>query len=163
MFKVNIQNGPKSSGTFLKNSVLQIRGVYPGSRVLIFTHPGSRILRSRILRSRIQKQQQKRGVKNFFCHTYLCSHKFHKIENYLSFEVLKKKIGPIFKEFFLPKNLSLSSQKYGFGIQDPRSRNRKKPIPDPGVKKAPDPGSGFATLEKFQAILKYREPRLQSN
>jgi hypothetical protein len=28
-------------------------GVYPGSRILIFTHPGSRI----------QKQQQKRGVK----------------------------------------------------------------------------------------------------
>ncbi len=27
----------------------------------------------------------------------------------------------------------------GSGIQ-------KKPIPDPGVKKAPDPGSGFATL-----------------
>ncbi len=36
---------------------------------------------------------------------------------------------------FLPKKLSPSSQKYGFGI-------RKKPIQDPGVKKAPDPGSG---------------------
>jgi hypothetical protein len=34
-------------------SVLRIRDVYPGSRILIFTHPGSRI----------QKQQQKRGVK----------------------------------------------------------------------------------------------------
>ncbi len=32
----------------------------------------------------------------------------------------------------------------GVGIQDPRSGIRKKPIPDPGVKKAPDPGS--ATL-----------------
>jgi hypothetical protein len=40
--------------------------------------------------------------------------------------------------------LSLSSQKYGFGIRDLRSGIRKKPIPDPGVKKAPDPGS--ATL-----------------
>jgi hypothetical protein len=28
--------------------------------------------------------------------------------------------------------LSLSSQKYGFGIRDPRSGIRKKPIPDPG-------------------------------
>jgi hypothetical protein len=26
-----------------KNSVLRIRDVYPGSRILIFTHPGSRI------------------------------------------------------------------------------------------------------------------------
>jgi hypothetical protein len=42
--------------------------------------------------------------------------------------------------------LSISSQKYGFGIRDPRSGIRKKPIPDPGVKKAPDPGSGSATL-----------------
>ncbi len=48
--------------------------------------------------SRIQKQQQKRGVKKICCHTFLCNQKFHKIENYYSFEVLKKKIGPIFKE-----------------------------------------------------------------
>jgi hypothetical protein len=34
-------------------AVLRIRDVYPGSRILIFTHPGSRI----------QKQQQKREVK----------------------------------------------------------------------------------------------------
>jgi hypothetical protein len=39
--------------------------------------------------------------------------------------------------------LSLSSQNYGFGIRDP-----EKPIPDPGGKKAPDPGSGSATLHK---------------
>jgi hypothetical protein len=43
---------------------------------MIFTHPGSRI----------QKQQQKREVKKKFCHTLLCSHKFHKIVNYFSFE-----------------------------------------------------------------------------
>jgi hypothetical protein len=36
----------------------------------------------------------------------------------------------------------------GSGIQDPRSGIRKNlfRIPDPGVKKAPDPGSGSATL-----------------
>jgi hypothetical protein len=46
----------------------------------------------------------------------------------------------------------------GSGIRDPGSGIRKKPIPDPektysgsripdpGVKKAPDPGSGSATL-----------------
>ncbi len=37
--------------------------------------------------------------------------------------------------------MAISSQKYGFGIRDP-----KKPISDPGVKKASDPGSGSATL-----------------
>jgi hypothetical protein len=47
--------------------------------------------------SRIQKQQQKRGVKKNFCHTFLCSHKFHKIEHYFSFEVLKKKIWANFQ------------------------------------------------------------------
>jgi hypothetical protein len=47
--------------------------------------PGSRIPD---LGSRIQKQQQERGVK----HNFLCSYKFHKTENYFSFEVLKKKI-----------------------------------------------------------------------
>jgi hypothetical protein len=55
------------------------------SRILNFTHPGSRI----------QKQQQKRGVKK--SHTFLCSHKFHKIENFFSFEVLKKKIWANFQ------------------------------------------------------------------
>ncbi len=84
--------------------MLRIRVVYPGSRILIFTHPGSRI----------QKQEQKRGVKKNFCHTFIGSHKFHKFVNYFSFEVLKKKIWANFK------NMGLGS-----GI-------RKKPIPDPG-------------------------------
>jgi hypothetical protein len=53
--------------------------------------------------------------------------------------------------FFLPNKLSLSSQKYGFGIRDPRfgdagSGKNLFRIPYPGVKKAPDPGSGSATL-----------------
>ncbi len=44
--------------------------------------------------------------------------------------------------------MSLSSQKYGFGIRDPRSglRYPDKPIPDPGVSKALDAGSKSATL-----------------
>ncbi len=67
--------------------------------------------------------------------------------------MLKKKFGPIFKELlkFLPKKFSICSQIYGFGIRDPRSGIRDPGsgknlfrIPDPGVKKAPDPGS--ATL-----------------
>ncbi len=65
--------------------------------------------------------------------------------------MVKKKILGQFtknKMNFLPKKLSSSSQKYGFGIRDP-----KKPIPDPGVKKEPDPGSGSATLVSSEYLM----------
>ncbi len=61
------------------------------SRILIF-YP----FRIPDLGSRIQKPQQKRGVKNKFCHILFSSHKFHKIENYFIFEMEKKKIWPSF-------------------------------------------------------------------
>ncbi len=87
-------------------SVLRIRDVYPGSCF----YP-----------SRIQKPQLKRGVKKKCCQTFFCRHNFHKIVNYFSFECWRKKFRPIFKKLknFLPKRLSLSSQKYGFGIRYP--------------------------------------------
>ncbi len=46
------------------------------SRILIFTHPGSRI----------QKQEQKRGVKTKLLTYLFCSHRFHKIVIYFMFE-----------------------------------------------------------------------------
>jgi hypothetical protein len=67
--------------------------------------------------------------------------------------MLKKKIWPNF-----PRIIKVFTQKIvtelskiwvwdpGSQIRDPRSGIRKNPIPDPGVKKAPDPGSGTATL-----------------
>jgi hypothetical protein len=58
-----------------------------------------------------------------------------KIEKYTEFSNFEV---PLLAEGF---SCSLSSQKYGFGIQDLRSGIRKKPIPDPGVKMAPHPGS----------------------
>jgi hypothetical protein len=44
----------------IQKPVWRIRDVYPGSRILIFTHPGYRIPDLGYL---IQKQQQKGGVK----------------------------------------------------------------------------------------------------
>ncbi len=44
------------------------------------------------------------------------------------------------------KKLSSSSQKYEFGIRDPEKTYSGSRIPDPRVKKAPDLGSGSATL-----------------
>jgi hypothetical protein len=140
--------------------VLLIRDVYPGSRILIFTHPRSRFLpipdrRSRISDpgSWIQKPQEKRGVKKFFCHTFLCSHKFHKIVNYFSFEVLKKKIRANFQRIIelCTQQIATKLSKIWVWDRDQRSWIRKKPIPDPGSRGSkknwiPDPGSGSATL-----------------
>jgi hypothetical protein len=90
------------------------------SRILIFTHPGSWI----------QKQQQKRGVKkNLLSYvTIFCRHKFHKIENYFSFEMLKKKnLGQFSKNYrtFYPKNCQQDLKNMGLGseIQDPEKTN----------------------------------------
>jgi hypothetical protein len=55
--------------------------------MLIFVHPGSRIPDPE---SRIQKQQQKIGVKKISCLAFFCSHKNHKIENFIIFELVKK-------------------------------------------------------------------------
>jgi hypothetical protein len=81
-------------------AVLRIRDVYPGSRILIFTHPGSRIPDPKTVTN-------ERGEKNC-CHTFFCSHKFHKIEYYFIFEMLKKKIRASFQRIielfsFYPK------------------------------------------------------------
>ncbi len=61
--------------------------------------------------------------------------KFNKILNYFSSEVIKKKIGQFSKNnrTFCPK--ALQNMVPGSGTNPFR-------IPDPGVKKAPDPGSG---------------------
>ena len=119
-------------------AVLRIRDVYPVSRILIFTHPGSRI----------QKQQQKRGVKKIYCHNFLCSHKFHKIAHYFSFDVLKKKIWANFQriiELFTQKIVNKLSKIWIWdprsGIRDPDktysgfriqgSKRHRSRIPDP--------------------------------
>ncbi len=98
-------------------------------------------------------------------HTFLCSHKFHKIEDYFSFEVLKKKIWANFQriiELFTKKDLSVSSQKYGFGIRDPRSgiRDLEKTYSGSWIQgskrqRIPDPGSGSATLPKAIRISEF--------
>ncbi len=130
----------------VSNSVLRIRDVYPGSRILIFPipDPGSRI-------SDPKNSNKREGWKKFCYQTFFCSHKFHKIEFYFVFEMRKKQIWAKFQriiEVLSLKKLSLSSQKYGLGIRDPRSGKNLFRIPYPGVK-APDPGSGSATLVKL--------------
>jgi hypothetical protein len=116
----------------LSSTVLRIRDVYPVSWFLPIPDLGSRI----------QKQQQKRGVKKISCHTFFCNHKFHKIEHYLIFEILNKKFLANFQriiELSTQKSVTMLSKIW---VWDPGSR----------VKKAPDPGSGSATLVKYGAL-----------
>ncbi len=120
--------------------MLRIRDVYPGSRILIFTHPGSRISDPG------SKNSNKREVKKISCHTFSYSHKFHKIVNYFSFEELKKKIWAnfqriieLFTKKIVKKLLKIWSWDPGSEIRDP-----EKTYSGSRGQKAPDPGS--ATL-----------------
>jgi hypothetical protein len=116
--------------------VLRIRDVYPVSRI-------------RIPDPKTERGEKKFVVLNFYVAT-----------NFTKLKVLKKKFGQIFSKnyrTFYPKKLSLSSQKYGFGIRDPGSGKNLFKIPDPGVKKAPDPRSGSATLNfNFNYIVELK-------
>ena len=114
--------------------VWRIRDVYPGSRILIFTHPGSLILD---LGSKNSNKRE--GWKKICCHNFLCSHKFHKIANYFSFEVLKKKIWANFQRILELFTQKIDTKLSKIWIWDPGSGKNLFWIPDPGVKKAPDP------------------------
>jgi hypothetical protein len=86
-----------------------------------------------------------RGEKNWLSFLFFGAISFTKL-NYFIFEMLKKKIWANFQriiELFTQKIVTKLSKIW---VWDPGSEIRKKPVPDPGVKKAPDPGSGSATL-----------------
>jgi hypothetical protein len=96
------------------------------------------------LGSRIQNQEQKRGVNKNLLYLF-CGHKFHKMVNYFIFEMLKKKIANFQRiiELFTQKFVTKLPKIW---VWDPGSGKNLFRIPDPGVKRAPDPGSGSATL-----------------
>ncbi len=127
------------------SAVLRIRDVYPGSWFLPIPDPGSRISDPG------SKNSNKRERWKKICYTFFCSHKFHKIEYYVIFEMLKKKIWANFHwivQVFTQKMFNMLSIIWvwdpGSEIRDPEKNLFR--IPDPGVKKAPGPGSGSATL-----------------
>jgi hypothetical protein len=105
-FSICLHYGKRINAEIKSISVLRLWDVYPGSRILIFIHPGS-------------DNSNKRGEENVFVVIpFLGASNFTKFNHH---NALKK---------------------YGLEI-------REKPIPDPGVKKALDPGSGSATLFYF--------------
>jgi hypothetical protein len=110
--------------------VWRIRDVYPGSRILIFTHPGSRILDP--------KTAMKDRGKKICCHRYLYfgAINFTKL-NYFIFEMLKKKIWANFQRIIerLTQKIVTKLKNKGLGseIRDPEKNLFQ--IPDSGVKK----------------------------
>ncbi len=92
---------------------MRIRDVYPGSRILIFTHPGSRI-------SDPKTGTKERGEKKLVVITFLVPQISQNCKLFNFCNVEEKNFGQFSKNYitFYPKN----SQKYGFGILDPRSR-----------------------------------------
>ncbi len=105
----------------------------PGSRI---PDPGSK------------NSNKRERWKKISCHTFLCSHKFHKIVNYFSFEVLKKKIWANFQRMIELFTKKIVKKLLKIWSCDPGCGKNLFRIPDPGVKKhpIPDPGSGSATL-----------------
>jgi hypothetical protein len=85
---------------------------------LIFTHPGSRISDPGSKNS-----NKERGGKKRFFHTFLCSHKFHKIEHF-SFEVLKKKIWANFQRIIELLTQKIATKLSKIWLWDPGSEIR---------------------------------------
>jgi hypothetical protein len=90
-----------------------------------------------------QNSNSREGWKKINCYTFFAAINFTKLKIILFLKWWRKKIWANFKriiELFTPKKLSLSSQKYGLGIQYPGSE-----IWDPGSGKplfwipVPDP------------------------
>jgi hypothetical protein len=90
------------------------------------------------------KSATKWGVKKNLLSYLFCSRKFHKIGNYWIFEMLKK------NWLFTQKIVTMLSKIW---VWDPGSGKSLFRIPDPGVKKAPDPGSGSATLLSACSVI----------
>jgi hypothetical protein len=126
--------------------VWRIRDVYPGSRILIFTHPGSRIPDPKTV-------TKERGEKNLLSY-FFCSHKFHKIEYYVIFEMLKKKIWANLQrivEVFTQKIFNMLSNIW---VWDPGSGKNLFRIPGSKRHRIPDPQHWFTVSvspEKFSS------------
>jgi hypothetical protein len=88
----------------------------------------------------------------FLNHKY----QYHKIVNYFISEQVKEKIWANSLQIIVllsyPKNCHKALKNMGL-IQDPRSGKKLFSIPDPGVKKDSDPGSGSTTMYRYCTVL----------
>ncbi len=105
--------------------MLRIRDVYPGSRILIFSHPGSR---TRDLGSRISDPKtatKERDEKKLVVIPFYVATNFTKFKIILVLNAEEKILASFQRimELFTPKIFTELS-KYRFGIRDPGSEIR---------------------------------------
>jgi hypothetical protein len=119
----------------------------PGSWFLLIPDPGSRISDpgSRIPDPGSKNSNKRERWKKISCHTFLCSHKFHKIVNYFRGSAEEKILANFSKNYrtfyqkYCQKALKMWSWDPGSEIRDPEKTFSGSRIPDPGVKKHPIP------------------------
>ncbi len=110
----------------------------PGSWFLPIPDLGSQILDPKT-------GTKERGEKKIFVIPFFVASNFTKIVNYFIFEMLKKKIWANFQRIIVTIFWVKSSKLSNIWVWDPGSGKNLLRIPDPRVKKAPDPWSGSAT------------------
>ncbi len=126
--------------TFLQQHKFYIQSQRCGSGMFI-PDPGSWFLPIPIPDPRSKNSSKREGWKKICCHTFFCSHKFHLIENYFIFEMLKKNIWANFQriiKLFTQKIVTMLSK---LSVWDPGSGKnysgsriqgpKKYRIPDP--------------------------------
>ncbi len=120
--------------------VYRIRDVYPGSRLLTFIP--DRVVPD--LTTATKFEGEKICCPSFFLKPQI-SQNLKLFYIWTGEEKKFKRLCQFTKNYstFYPKKMSKSFKKYGFGIRDPGFGWNLFRLPDPGVKKAPDPG--FAT------------------
>jgi hypothetical protein len=81
---VGSDRAPSWNNILSLKAVLRIQDVYPGSRILIFVHPRSRIPDSKTA-------TKERGEKKFVVLSFFLATKITKLNYYTNFELVKKK------------------------------------------------------------------------
>ncbi len=149
------------SGSTTLVAVWRIRDVYPGSWFLPIPDPGSRIPDPKTV-------TKERGEKKI-CHTFFCSHKFHKIEYYVIFEMLKKKIWANFQrivEVLTQKIFNMLSNIWvwdpGSGIRDPGSGKNLSRIQGSKRHRIPDPDPQQCLVATFALTIRHANPSTRS-
>jgi hypothetical protein len=95
------------------------------------------------------KTATKENIEKKTCHTLFVATNITSIY-FLNAE--GKNLGQFFKNYFLPKKLR--SQSHRFGIRDPVKTYSGSLIPDPGVKKAPDPQHFFIIHGEVSSLVR---------
>ncbi len=89
---------------------------------------------------------KKRRGKKLVLLTYFCSHKYCKTENYFLWTGAEKNLSQFTKNYSFFLLIKIATKLSKLWVWDPRSGKNHFRIPNSGVKKALDPGSGSATL-----------------